>query len=110
VPSDPANGAPQAALESDEPPPELEELELDDESLDELELEDSELDEPPDLLLPLELYRSEYQPPPLRMKPPPREICRLACAWLHLGQSVRGAAVIDCWASHWWPQAWQMYS
>lgn len=25
-------------------------------------------------------YRSEYQPPPLRMKPPPREICRRASA------------------------------
>lgn len=29
-----------------------------------------------------ELYKSEYQPPPLRMKPPPREICLLASAAL----------------------------
>ena len=25
-----------------------------------------------------ELYKSEYQPPPLRMNPPPRDICRFA--------------------------------
>jgi hypothetical protein len=32
--------------------------------------------EPPPLLA----YRSEYQPPPLRMKPAPPETCRLAVA------------------------------
>ncbi len=30
------------------------------------------------VLLDAEEYRSEYQPPPFRMKPAPREICRLA--------------------------------
>jgi hypothetical protein len=30
---------------------------------------------------PVLLYRSAYQPPPLRMKPAPPEIWRLACAW-----------------------------
>lgn len=30
--------------------------------------------------LPLLAYRSEYQPPPLRMKPAPPETCRFAVA------------------------------
>jgi hypothetical protein len=38
---------------------------------------EGEEDEEPPLLLPLELYKSEYQPPPLRMKLPP-EIWRFA--------------------------------
>jgi len=46
-----------------------------------------------------ELYKSEYHPPPLRMKPPPREICRLASAALHLGHIFSGASEMDCWAS-----------
>lgn len=35
---------------------------------------------PSDFLLLLPEYRSEYQPEPFRMKPVPREICRLAVA------------------------------
>ena len=53
---------------------ELEELELDSEL--ELELELSLFFAPPPLLL----YRSAYQPPPLRMKPAPPETWRLAVA------------------------------
>src|SRR4029079_15980354 len=57
-----------------------------------------------------ELYRSEYQPPPLRMNPPPREICRRAvCSW-QVGHSVSAAALIDCSASHSWWQEEQAYS
>jgi hypothetical protein len=59
---------------------------------------------------PLLLYKSAYQPPPLRMKPAPPEIWRLAVAWWHCGHSVRGAALIDCSASQPWPQAMQAYS
>jgi hypothetical protein len=33
------------------------------------------------LAAPLLLYRSAYQPPPLRMKPAPPEIWRFALAW-----------------------------
>jgi len=33
------------------------------------------------LALPLLLYKSAYQPPPLRMNPAPPEIWRLAVAW-----------------------------
>lgn len=58
----------------------------------------------------LELYRSEYQPPPLRMNPPPREICRLACGSPQLGQSFNGSSEMDCWASQRWPQASHKYS
>ena len=60
-------------------------------SLDEELDEDSELAEvlaPPSLLA--DEYRSEYQPPPFKMKPPPREIWRLARGSPHLGQSLRG--------------------
>lgn len=63
---------------------------------------------PPDLLL-LELYRSVYHPPPLRMKLPP-EICRLAVFWLHLGHSSRGAAEMRCSASQPLPQLVHTYS
>jgi len=59
---------------------------------------------------PLLLYRSAYQPPPLRMKPAPPETWRLAVAWWQLGHSVSGAALIDCSASQAWPQAVQAYS
>ena len=41
----------------------------------EAELSDEAFAPPPVLL-----YRSAYQPPPLRMKPAPPEICRLAWA------------------------------
>jgi hypothetical protein len=59
---------------------------------------------------PLLLYRSAYQPPPLRMKPAPPETWRLAEACLQLGHSVSGAALMDCSASQAWPQAVQAYS
>jgi hypothetical protein len=49
----------------------------------------------------LELYKSENQPPPLRMKPVPAEISRLAFASPHVGQSVIASSFIDCTASHW---------
>jgi hypothetical protein len=60
---------------------------------------------PPELL-----YRSAYQPPPLRMKPAPPETWRLALASWHFGHSVSGAALMDCSASQAWPQAVQAYS
>lgn len=75
--------ATQAALESDDEPEELEppeELELPEELeplSDELELDAPAESELPELAFeaePAELYRSEYQPPPFRMKPPPSEI------------------------------------
>lgn len=59
---------------------------------------------------PLLLYRSAYQPPPLRMNPAPPETWRLAVACLQLGHSVSGAALIDCSASQPWPQEVQAYS
>jgi hypothetical protein len=59
---------------------------------------------------PLLLYRSAYQPPPLRMKPAPPDTWRLAVACLQLGHSLRGAALMDCSASQAWPQAVQAYS
>jgi hypothetical protein len=55
-------------------------------------------------------YPSAYQPPPLRRNPVPPETCRLAEALPHLGQSRSGASLILCSASHWLPQAVQMYS
>lgn len=61
---------------------------------DELSLFDSE-----ELLFeldPVELYRSEYQPPPFKMKPPPREICRFASAFPQDGQSFNGSALMGC--------------
>jgi len=45
------------------------------------------------------LYRSEYQPPPLRMKPAPPEIWRFALSALHFGQVLRGDALMGCSAS-----------
>jgi hypothetical protein len=60
-------------------------------------------DEEPALLFPLELYKSEYQPPPLRMKFPP-EICRFAVFSWHLGHSSSAGAEIRCSASQAFPQ------
>jgi hypothetical protein len=61
-------------------------------------------------LFDVELYRSLYQPPPLRMNPPPREIIRRAvCSW-HLGHSVSAASLMDCSNSHSFLQAEQAYS
>jgi hypothetical protein len=57
-----------------------------------------------------ELYKSEYQPPPFKMKPPLREIWRWASSAPQLGQVLRGASLMDCSASHWWLQALQRYS
>lgn len=74
--------------------------------LDDVSLELSLFFAPPPLLL----YRSAYQPPPLRMKPAPPETWRLAVACLQLGHSVSGAALIDCSASQPWPQEVQAYS
>jgi hypothetical protein len=92
---------------------ELDELELLDDS-DELEavslLDELELPPPPLLADPDELYRSEYQPPPLRMKPLPAETCRFALGLSHSGHVSRGSALIDCTASQWWPQASHTYS
>ena len=59
---------------------------------------------------PLLLYKSAYQPPPLRMKPAPPDTWRLAVAWWQCGHSVRAAALIDCSASQAWPQAVHAYS
>jgi hypothetical protein len=59
---------------------------------------------------PLLLYRSAYQPPPLRMKPAPPETWRFAVACLQWGHSVSGAALMDCCASQAWPQSVQAYS
>lgn len=47
-----------------------------------------------------EPYPSAYHPPPFKMKPPPREICRLAASSWQFGHVVSGGALIDCWASH----------
>lgn len=57
-----------------------------------------------------EAYKSEYQPPPLRMKFVPPLIKRCADACLQLGQSSTGGSVIRCTSSHAWPHAPQAYS
>jgi hypothetical protein len=90
----------------------LEELSLEVDDEGDVAVEEDELSLEPSLfLLPLELlYRSAYQPPPLRMKPAPPETWRLAVAAWHFGHSVRGAALMDCSASQAWPQAVQAYS
>jgi len=66
------------------------------------------------LLLPglfdVDEYRSEYQPPPLRMKPVPREICRRAVCSLQRGHSVSAASFMDCSNSHSFRQDEQTYS
>jgi hypothetical protein len=61
-------------------------------------------------LFELELYRSEYQPPPFRMNPVPREICRRALARWQLGHSVSALSLMDCSASHSWWQTEHAYS
>jgi len=77
--------------------------------LESLELDDEASLEPL-LAPPLLLYRSAYQPPPLRMKPAPPDTWRLAVAWWQLGHSLSGAALMDCSASQAWPQAVHAYS
>lgn len=57
-----------------------------------------------------ELYKSEYQPPPLSTKPVPPEICRLAVSAWHFGHVVNGDSLMDWLASHSWWQEVQTYS
>jgi hypothetical protein len=92
---------PLSLLDPDSP---LLEVAPDDED-SEVEDELAELDAEPDaslLALPplLEPYPSAYQPPPFSKKPVPPDTCRLAVAFLHLGQSLSGSALIGCSASH----------
>lgn len=69
------------------------------------------LDPPPSgFLLEDDEYRSEYQPPPLRMKPVPREICLRAVSWLHFGHVFSASSLIDCSASHSCAHEEQAYS
>ena len=56
------------------------------------------------------LYRSEYQPPPFRMKAPPPEICRFAVFSLHFGHVSRADSEIRCSTSQALPQAVHAYS
>lgn len=58
----------------DEPPDDEPLVELDVLLLEEELPDDDELELDPPALLPVEAYRSEYQPPPFRMNPAPREI------------------------------------
>jgi len=67
-------------------------------------------DSPALALLPEELYRSAYQPPPLSTKPVPPLTWRLAVFFLQLGQAVSGGSLMDWSASHSWPQPVQRYS
>jgi len=63
------------------------------------------------LALPLEdEYRSEYHPPPLRMKLVPALMSRCAVGFPHLGQTSVAAAVMRCISSHSFPQALHPYS
>lgn len=85
---------------------------VDDEEADEDEESDDDVDDdselpvfldesfPPDALLDEELYRSAYQPPPFKIKPVPREICRLAVSSLHFPHALSGGSLIDCSISH----------
>ena len=57
-----------------------------------------------------EAYKSEYQPPPLRMKLVPPLMRRCADDCLQLGHRSRGGSVIRCTSSHAWPHAVQAYS
>jgi hypothetical protein len=51
-------------------------------------------------------YKSDSQPPPFRMKPPP-PIMRRALFLPHFGHFLRAFSVIRCWRSNSWPQASQ---
>ena len=91
----------------------LEELSDDDEDDDDALLLSEALVVLSDLaadLFPEELYRSAYQPPPFRMNPVPREICRRAVSLWQLGHSLRGSSRIDCSVSHSCVQDVQAYS
>ena len=52
-------------------------------------------------------YRSDSQPPPLRMKPPP-PIIRRAFNFPHLGHFLIGFSVMRCSRSNSWPQLSQL--
>jgi hypothetical protein len=56
------------------------------------------------------LYKSAYQPPPFSKNPVPPETRRFAFFSLHDTHVSSGRSLIDCSASHWWPQAWHTYS
>ncbi|AGP34972.1 hypothetical protein BE04_26220 [Sorangium cellulosum] len=111
-------GSRQAAAEADDALESLLLLLVDEELLDpESELVPEDPEELPEPLSDFagglfepEAYRSEYQPPPLRMKPVPREICRRAVALWHDGHSESGASLMDCSASHSCAQDVQAYS
>jgi hypothetical protein len=55
-------------------------------------------------------YRSEYQPPPLRMKFVPPLMRRCAALAPHFGHTSKGASVMRCSSSHSCPHAAQAYS
>lgn len=55
-------------------------------------------------------YRSEYQPPPFRMKFVPALIRRCALDLAHLGHTSTGGSVIRWVCSHSFPHAEQAYS
>jgi hypothetical protein len=66
---------------------------------------------PPFLAAPFcEEYRSEYQPPPFRMKFVPPLISRCAVAFEHLGHTSMGGAVMRWISSHWFPHSPHAYS
>jgi len=52
-------------------------------------------------------YRSDSQPPPLRMKPPP-PIMRRALSFRQLGHFLIGSSVMRCSRSNSWPQLSQV--
>lgn len=65
-----------------------------------LVLVELELAVEPPFLFELPEYRSEYQPPPFRMKLP-EVIARRACAWPQEGHSLMGSSLIFCTRSNW---------
>ena len=77
-------------------------LSLDELSLDEVELESAFLESLFDRFEGPE-YKSDSQPPPLSMKPPPA-IIRRASSLPHLGHFLSGFSVMRCWRSNSWPQ------
>jgi hypothetical protein len=51
-------------------------------------------------------YKSDSQPPPFKMKPPP-PIIRRAWFFPHFGHFLSGFSVMRCWRSNSWSQASQ---
>ena len=78
------------------------ELDFDSVLLDDDELESSLLEALPDRFEGPE-YRSDSQPPPLRMNPPP-PIMRRASSLPHLVHFLIGFSVMRCSRSNSWPQ------